>query len=142
MLTLHQLEKRISHLPADKQDVIIEVHNIVAGISPNADMNFYDYGVAYYNASQGGTIKGGICILSWDPKHEFTIRFGLGRFLPDPQHLLSGDQLAMRYYNLPSFENVPWEPLIELIKASSDFVPTLENTKISDLIREKPHQPQ
>lgn len=140
MLTLHQLEKRIAHLPSDQQDVVIEIHNIVAGISPNADMKFYDSGVAYYEGWRGGTIKGGLCMVSWSPRHPFMMAFGLGRFLPDPLHLLAGDQLAMRHYHLPNYDQIPWDAVTELIKAAQAFNPTLENTFISALIREKPPQ--
>jgi hypothetical protein len=64
------------------------------------------------------------------------IMFGLGRFLPDPQHLLIGNQLAKRYYVLPEFDQIPWDALTELIKAAQRFTPTLENTTISAVIRE------
>ena len=59
MLTLHQLEARIARLPIKQQEIIIEIHNIVASISPNADMKLYSDGVAYYEGWRGGTIKAG-----------------------------------------------------------------------------------
>ena len=142
MLTLHQLESRINHLPPSQQDVIIEIHNIVAEISPDADVSFNGDRIAYYEGWRGGTISGGLCMVSWSPRHPFMMAFGLGRFLPDPQHLLTGDQLAMRHYHLPAFEQIPWDAVTELIKAAQAFNPTLENTYISAVIREKPLRSQ
>lgn len=142
MLTLHQLESRINHLSSNQQDVIIEIHNIVAGISPDADMRISADGVAYFEGWRGGTIKGGLCMVSWSSRHPFMMGFGLGRFLPDPHHLLTGDQLAMRHYYLPEYEKIPWDAVTELIEAAQAFNPTLENTYISALIREKPRQSQ
>lgn len=140
MLSLHQLETRINHLPIKKQEIIFEIHNIVASISPNADMKLYSNGVAYYEGWRGGTVKAGLCMVIWSPRHPFMMKFGLGCFLPDPQHLLTGDELAMRYYALPEYEQIPWDAVTELIKAAQQFNPTLENTNISTVIRETPRQ--
>lgn len=140
MLPLHQLETRINHLPVKKQEIIIEIHNVVASISPNADMKLYSNGVAYYEGWRGGTIKAGLCMVIWSSQHPLMMKFGLGRFLPDPQHLLAGDELAMRYYFLPEYEQIPWDAVTELIKAAQQFNPTLEKTNISTIIRETPHQ--
>ncbi len=140
MLTLHQVEARIAHLPIKQQEIIIEIHNIVASISPNADMKLYSDGVAYYEGWRGGTVKAGLCMVIWSARHPFMMKFGLGRFLPDPHHLLAGDELAMRYYPLPEYEQIPWDAVTELIKAAQQFNPTLENTSISSLIRETPSQ--
>ena len=138
MLTLKQLEDRIAHLPKNWQDVIIEINNIVASISPDADMKLYKDGIAYYEGWRGGTVKAGLCMVIWSPRHPLLMKFGLGRFLPDPAHLLIGDELAMRYYLLPEYEQIPWEAVTDLINAARQFTPTLENTAISTLIRETP----
>jgi hypothetical protein len=138
MLTLKQLESRVAHLPQKQQDVIIEIHNIVMSISPNADMKLYRDGLAYFEGWRGGTIKAGLCMVTWSPLHPFMLKFGLGRFLPDPQLLLTGDELAMRWYVLPEYNQIPWEAVTDLIKAAQQFTPTLENTSISTLIRETP----
>jgi len=140
MITLRQLEARISHLPVKQQEVIIEIHNIVASISPHADLKMYSDGIAYYEGWRGGTIKAGLCMVIWSPRHPFMLKFGLGRFLPDPQHLLSGDELAMRWYPLPDYDQVPWGAVTDLIKAAQQFTPTLDNTSISAVIRETPPQ--
>lgn len=140
MLTLRQLETRIAHLTQDQQDTVIEIHNIVASVSPNADMHFYPDGVAYYEGWRGGTVKGGICQVIWSPRHPFMMAFCLGRFLPDPQHLLVGNQLAKRYYYLPRYDQILWEALTALIKASQQFDVTRESTTISAKIRETPPQ--
>lgn len=140
MYTLHQLETRIARLPAKQQEIIIEIHNIVASISPNADMRFYTDGVAYYEGWRGGTIKAGLCMVVWSPAHPFMMKFGLGRFLPDLNHLLQGRELAMRFYPLPEYEQIPWDAITDLIKAAQQFTPTLENTSISAVIRETPPQ--
>jgi hypothetical protein len=140
VFTLHQLESRISHLPLKQQEVIIEIHNIVASISPNADVKLYSDGVAYYEGWRGGTIKAGLCMVIWSSRHPFMMKFGLGRFLPDPQHLLIGNELAMRYYPLPEYDQIPWDAVTDLIKAAQQFTPTLENTNISTIIRETPPQ--
>jgi hypothetical protein len=138
MLTLKQLESRVAHLPQKQRDVIIEIHNIVMSISPNADLKLYRDGIAYFEGWRGGTIKAGMCMVTWSPRHPFMLKFGLGRFLPDPQHLLTGDELAMRWYVLPEYDQIPWEAVTDLIKAAQQFTPTLENTSISTLIRETP----
>lgn len=135
MLTVHQLEPRIAHLPQDQQDTIIEIHNIVTSVSPNADMYFYPDGIAYYEGWRGGTVKGGICQVIWSPRHPFMIAFNLGCLLPDPEHLLVGDRLAKRYYYLPEFNTIPWDAVTELIKASQRIDLTRENTTISARIR-------
>ena len=140
MLTLHQLESRIAHLPIQQQEIIVEIHNIVSSVSPNADMKLYGDGVAYYEGWRGGTIKAGLCMVTWSPRHPLMMRFGLGRFLPDPRHLLVGNELAMRWYALPEYENIPWDAVTDLIKAAQAFTPILENTTISTVIRETPSQ--
>lgn len=138
MLTFKQLEMRIAQLPQKQQDVIVEIHNIVMSLSPNADMNLRRDGVAYYEGWRGGTIKAGLCMVIWSPRHPFMMKFGLGRFLPDPHHLLTGNELAMRNYILPEYDQIPWDAVTDLIKAAQQFTPTLENTSISTLIRETP----
>ncbi len=64
----------------------------------------------------------------------FDLAFIHGAFLPDPEGLLEGEQIAKRFVKLTSYEQVPWDAIQNLIDASSRFDPytqTFRQPKLS-----------
>lgn len=98
-------------------DLLLEIRSIVAGVNPSATERIHSRGLTFYDADKGGTITGGICFVDIQDNH-VRLRFGLGAFLDDPNSLLSGDQLYMRYLDISSFDDAPWSDIEALIKAS------------------------
>ena len=122
MIPFAVFEKQIAHLPQAQIEIVLEIRNIVARLKPEAVERIDRKGITYYDASRGGPVKASICQVFFMPDH-VRLAFIHGAFLPDPQHLLQGNCLAKRGMRLDSFEQTPWEAVIELITASAQFDP-------------------
>jgi hypothetical protein len=122
MIPLVRLEEHLKNLPKDKIEVILEIRNIVASLCPHATERLDPGGIVYYDASRGGSVKGGICMISYD-NEQLRLDFAHGAFLPDPAHLLSGSNLAKWGMQLEGFDSVPWDEVTALITASEKFDP-------------------
>jgi len=92
----------------------------VARVTPSATERISSRGFTFYDADKGGTITGGICFVDIQDDH-VRLRFGLGAFLDDPQSLLKGDRLYMRYLDIPSFDDAPWTDIEALIQESANL---------------------
>ncbi|MEN6436049.1 MAG: DUF1801 domain-containing protein [Anaerolineaceae bacterium] len=122
MLSIKIIEARFQNLPPDLLDVVLELRNIIAQIAPGVTEESMHNGMVYYMAERGGHVSAGVCLI-----RVYTDRIRLaffhGAFLPDPDHLLGGDQIAMRDLKIHSYETAPWEAIRDLIDASYRFDP-------------------
>ena len=127
MNSLAVVEKAFHFQRKDLVDLVLEVRNIVARVNPSATERISPRGLTFYDAEKGGTISGGICFVNIHDNH-VRIRFGLGAFLDDPKSLLSGDRLAMRYMDISSFDDAPWEDIEAFIQASANLDSSVLNS--------------
>ena len=124
MISPTALEQQLKHLPPGTIEVILEVHNIVAGVCPDAVERIDRKGISYYDAKRGGPVKAGICQLLFDG-NELRLAFIHGACLPDPGHLLHGDTYPKRSMQLTTYDEIPWEAVTRLISASAAFDPMI-----------------
>jgi hypothetical protein len=122
MLTTAYLEKKLKYVKPEFLDIIFELRNLVVSVAPQATEVFQRNGLSYYFGEKGGPLTAGICKIGIKEDH-IRLIFLHGAFLPDPLHLLRGNQIAMRYIKITSFQHAPWEELQKLIDLSSRFDP-------------------
>lgn len=122
MLPIHEIEVFLQRTPADLQDIVLELRNIVASVAPDAVEVVRWGGLGYYHAGRGGIVSAGICQIGIHSDH-IRLAFIHGAFLSDPRHLLAGTQKAKRYLRLDSYDDAPWDGLKQLIEESSRFDP-------------------
>ena len=122
MLPIHEIEAFLQRTPADLQDIVLELRNIIASVAPDAVEVIRWGGLSYFHEGRGGIVSAGICQIGI---HNDTIRLDFihGIFLSDPKHLLEGNQKVKRFVKLKSFDNAPWDDLKQLIEESSRFDP-------------------
>jgi len=123
MLSTHTLAQHFQHLSQDFQDVILEIHGIVAAVNPQATERLDRNGVTYFDADRGGPVTAGICQVLLRDDH-LRLAFIHGALMPDPQHLLVKEgRLAKRYLVIKSYDTAPWEQIKALIEAHNKFDP-------------------
>ena len=122
MLPLHEVETFLQHTPAELQEIVLELRNLVAAVSPDAVEVVRWGGLSYYHEGRGGIVSAGICQIGIEKDH-VRLAFIHGAFIADPRRLLEGKQKAKRSLRIDSYESAPWEYLKELIEASSRFDP-------------------
>ncbi len=122
MNNLAAVEQHLNRLSRDKVETILEIRNLVKKECPDAIERLDRQGITYFDASRGGPVKAGICQLGYRDGN-LTLGFIHGAFLPDPYHLLHGTTLAKRILPLPAFDQVNWQAVADLIKASAAFDP-------------------
>ncbi len=122
MLPIHEIEIFLQRIPADLQDIVLEIRNIVTSVAPDAVEVVRWGGISYFHEGRGGIVSAGICQIGL---HNDFIRLDFihGIFLSDPKHLLAGNQKVKRFVRLKSFDEAPWEDIRQLIKESSHFDP-------------------
>jgi hypothetical protein len=122
MLPLREIELFLENTPLQLKEIVLELRNIIFAVSPDAVEVIRWGGISYFHQGRGGIVSAGICQIGI---HDGNVQLGFihGAFLPDPNHLLQGDQKAKRFVRIESYEEAPWENLIELIKSSSLFNP-------------------
>ena len=121
MLPYHTIEGFLKFTPPDLREIVLEMRNIVAEVAPDAIEDIRHGGIVCYFGS-GGPVSTGICGIAIKPDH-VRLYFTHGAFIPDRSHLLRGSGKAMRYLKLSSYESVPWEEILTLIKDHADFDP-------------------
>ncbi|TLN09794.1 DUF1801 domain-containing protein [bacterium] len=125
MLTLRELEAHFTYLPPGLLDIVIELRNLVAQLTPRACEEVRRAGLVYYHAG-GGPVSAGICGIHVLPDH-VRLYFTHGAFLPDPHRLLIDEgRKAMRYARIDTFDTAPWDALRELIAAHARFDPSTQ----------------
>jgi len=100
----------------------MELRNIIVETAPGVTEKGHSRGFTYYFKERGGTVSAGVCQIFIFAEH-VRLAFVHGRFLPDPQCLLEGEQLVKRFVRINSYEGTPWEALKDLIRASAHFDP-------------------
>jgi hypothetical protein len=122
MLPHHEIEAFLQHTPAHLQEIVLELRNLIAEVTPDA-VEVVRWGdLGYFHEGRGGLVSAGICQIEvrQDAVH---LAFIHGAFLPDPHGLLAGTQKAKRFVRIESYDNSPWEYLKELIESASRFNP-------------------
>lgn len=61
MLPFHQIEIFLQHTPAQLQDIVLELRNIIASIAPDAVEVVRWGGLSYCHEGRGGIVSAGIC---------------------------------------------------------------------------------
>jgi hypothetical protein len=122
MISLYLLQKQLDSLPQHQIEIIIEIHNIVASLCPDAVERIDRNGISYYDSARGGPVKAGICQVFFKPDH-LRLAFIHGAFLPDPDRLLTGKTYPKRFIALSGYDKIPWESIQRLITFSSQFDP-------------------
>jgi hypothetical protein len=122
MLAFHEVESFLQHTPAHLQDIVLELRNIISSLAPDAVEVIRWGGLSYFHEGRGGIVSAGICQIGIREDH-IRLAFIHGAFLPDPYHLLSGDQKAKRFLRIEAYDEAPWDDLKELIAASARFDP-------------------
>ncbi len=122
MIPLATLEAHLKHLPEDMLDIVMEIRDIVERLCPEAVERLDRNGIAYYDANRGGPVKAGICQIIFKQDY-LSLEFIHGAFLPDPAHLLHGNNLYKKQALLGAFNDVPWDEVTALITASARFDP-------------------
>ena len=122
MLPIHEIETFLQRIPADLQDIVLELRNIVASVAPDAVEVVRWGGLSYFHEGRGGIVSAGICQIGI---HNDYIRLDFihGIFLSDPKDLLAGTQKVKRYVKIRSYDDAPWDDLKQLIEESSRFDP-------------------
>ena len=127
MLPLHQVEIFLLNTPQHLQEIVLELRNIIVSLAPDATETIRWGGLSYFHAGKGGIVSAGICQIEIHQNH---IRLSIihGAFINDPRHLLEGTQKYKRFVRIESYENAPWEYLIDLIRSSARFDPRTQGT--------------
>jgi hypothetical protein len=122
MLPTRSFQKIIASAPADLQEIVLELRNLVAEVAPRATEKVHSRGFSYYFSDRGGPVSAGICQINL---HEDHVRLGFihGAFLPDPDGLLVGEPKYKKHLRLYSFATVDWDYCKALIIASAAFDP-------------------
>lgn len=123
MIPLAMLETHLKYLPEDMQDIVMEIRDIVERLCPEAVERLDRNGIVYFDANRGGPVKAGICQVFFKQDY-ISLEFIHGAFLPDPAHLLQGNNLYKKKVLLGTFTEVPWDEVTALITASAHFDPT------------------
>lgn len=122
MLPIQHIQTILEGLPPDLQDIVLEIRSIIAQAAPGVTETYRRNYFSYYYAERGGPVSAGVCGVGWSPGC-IRLAFPHGAFIPDPQSLLEGDRLAMRWLHLYAFNDVPWEAVRALITAHARFDP-------------------
>lgn len=137
MLPMQVIQIHLQKLKPQLIDIVLELRNMVALIDPDATEVIHRYGLTYFDASRGGPVSAGICQILFG-EDQIRLDFIHGAFLPDPRHLLEGDRIAKRFVRIASFDDAPWNDLMDLIKASYQFDPySLANPEIPNKLTEQ-----
>jgi hypothetical protein len=122
MLPIHEIETFLQRIPADLQDIVLELRNVITSVAPDAVEVIRWGGLSYFHEGRGGIVSAGICQIGIHTDY-IRLDFIHGIFLSDPKHLLAGTQKVKRYVKLKSYDDAPWEYLQQLIEESSRFDP-------------------
>ena len=122
MLPTSSIAHQLEHMNPELRDIVLELRNLVAEVTPFAAETFHSRGFSYFDDRRGGTVSAGICQVIIMEDH-VRLAFIHGAFLPDPKGLLLGDAKYKKYIRINHYEDAPWEYLKDIIAASADFDP-------------------
>ena len=106
MLPVRQVKKFFEHTPADLQEIVLELRNIIASVAPDAAEVVRWGGLSYFHEGAGGIVSAGICQIRIHADH---IRLAIvhNAFIKDSHHLFVGDQKYKRDVKIVSFDIAP-----------------------------------
>lgn len=122
-LSILEVEGFLQYKPPHLRDIVLELRNLVASVTPEASERILWKGLSYHDEQRGGPVKAGICQIEIHSDH-VRLSFIHGAFLEDPESMLEGDRLAKRHVRLTSYDDTPWKYLRGLIKDSAAFDPS------------------
>jgi hypothetical protein len=122
LLPTRSIQKLLTTVPTDLQEIVLELRNLVAQVAPGATEKTHSRGFSYYFQERGGPVSAGICQISIHSDH---VRLGFihGAFLPDPAGLLVGEPKYKKHLRLDSYASTDWDTCKALIAASAAFDP-------------------
>lgn len=130
MLHLREIEAFLRGVPAELQDIVLELRSVIASAAPDAVEMIRWGGLSYFHEGRGGPVSAGICQIGVHEDHVH-LAFIHGRFLAEPRGLFEGTRQYKRYIRIASYEEAPWEYLKELIERASRFDPrALQSEKL------------
>ncbi|MEW6403440.1 MAG: DUF1801 domain-containing protein [Chloroflexota bacterium] len=122
MIPIHEIETILQRTPEHLKEIVFELRNVIAAAAPDASEGLRWGDLCYFHAGRGGIVSAGICQI--EVRDGFVrLAFIHGAFLPDPKHLLEGNQKSKRYVRIHSYDDAPWADLSALIKAAAQFDP-------------------
>jgi len=121
-MSTHEIERFLQHQPPDLCEIVLELRNLVAAITPGATERILWQGLSYHDADRGGPVKAGICQIETHRDH-VRLSFIHGAFLDDPAGLLVGERQYKKYVKIASYDHAPWDALADLIRSSAGFDP-------------------
>jgi len=122
MLSIHEVDTVLQRVEPRLRDIVFELRNLVAEAEPQANEIIHWFGLSYCQPGYTQPVSRGICQIWLQPDH-IQVAFLQGAFLPDPQHLLTGDRIAKRFLRIYSYEEAPWDDLKALIDAAARYDP-------------------
>jgi hypothetical protein len=122
MLSYTRIKQFLAFTPAPLSEIVFELRNLVADITPDATEEIRHGGLVYFFGDSGGPVSAGICGIAIKPDH-IRLYFTHGAFIPDPNGLLKGTGKAMRYIRLWHYDDVPWIDIKILIEEHANFDP-------------------
>lgn len=122
MLPEADFHTHFAHISPELVDIYRELRSIIATAAPGVTETLHSRGTSYYYPDRGGPVSAGVCQIVVRPDH-IQLGFVHGAFLPDPLHLLQGEQIAMRHLPLTRYDSTPWDAIAELIHWHARFDP-------------------
>ncbi len=127
MLPHHEIEVFLQHTPLPLQEIVLELRNVIASVTPDAVEVVRWGGLSYFHEGRGGIVSAGIAQIGIHKDH-IRLAFIHGAFIPDPRHMLAGTQKAKRFVRIESYDDAPWEYFRELIQSAAKFDPRHPNS--------------
>jgi hypothetical protein len=121
-LTLAEVERVLTRVPAHLAEIALALRELVIEIAPDASERVLRRGLGYHRAERGGPVRAGVCQIEIRPNH-VRLAFIHGAFLPDPEGLLEGEPRYKKYVRIECYEDAPWDVLEALIRASAAYDP-------------------
>ena len=121
-LSTVEIERFLTGLPQNLQDIALELRNMIASICPETTERILWGALSYHNSAKGGPVRGGICQIELFDDH-VRLSFVHGVRLEDPQRLLQGNRKSKRYVRIASYEEAPWGAIRGLIQTAARLDP-------------------
>jgi hypothetical protein len=122
MLPFHEIETFLQRVPAELQDIVLELRNIIVSVAPDAVEVVRWGGISYFHEGRGGIVSAGICQIGIHSDY-IRLDFIHGIHLSDSKHLLEGTQKSKRFVRIKSYDEAPWDDLKRLVEEASRFNP-------------------
>ena len=110
--------------PAEFCDLVLELRELIRKTAPGVCEGIRFHSLFYFKPDVPyGSIGGNVCGIGWKGD-ELHLAFLHGAFLPDPEHLLTGQGKAKRHVEIRSRADIRNPALRDLIRASLQHDPT------------------